>query len=129
MCGSALGEDEKMRQLSKTSKTLFFPAVCSCLPFLIATLILGFIPAKRQRAILTCPPKSTARLLSGVLNLVFPSTTLFQPKSFTYHMKAEHGELKGLRCTEHEACRRKNQKGSTTHLILEYISFRSSVTR
>ena len=40
----------------------------------------------------------------------YQNTKVFKPTAFTYHMKAEHGDPKDIKCTEHKDCQAKEPK-------------------
>lgn len=53
------------------------------------------------------------------------NTKVFKPKEFTAHMKAEHGDPKNIKCTEHKVCQAKEPKKlynafTLSHHIADY---------
>lgn len=112
MRGSALRvrENEQMCLLLQNWKGLFFSTVCSCLPFLVmcadAPLYLS-IKAFHKREL---PNKFYCEKPQTCPEIGCQSTKIFKPRNFTVHMKAEHGDPKDIKCTEHKVCQAKEPK-------------------
>ena len=72
--------------------------------------MLGFILASKKSTEESCPIDSTVRNLRLVLKPVVRIPKSSSQTAFTYHMKAEHGDPKDIKRTEHKDCQAKQPK-------------------